>query len=114
MERLTVKGHITNQDIDELFNGENRECAYFTLCKYENDEEQGLLLHLPVPIGTNVYVIPDNIVFRKKYDCGGEDCEECGICLPAKNKFTYEMIPKFGKSVFSTYEDVMKKLIETK
>ena len=52
MERLTN----SDKEIPTLFdNAEYWLQAYFKLKDYENLEEQGLLLLLPVPIGTTVY-----------------------------------------------------------
>ena len=52
MERLTN----SDKEIPTLVdNAEYWLQAYFKLKDYENADEQGLLLHLPVPIGTTVY-----------------------------------------------------------
>ena len=58
MERLTnigSNGEIWITDNDETRRFGRKEAAYKKLTEYENLEEQGLLLRLPVPIGTTVY-----------------------------------------------------------
>ena len=64
MSRLTVKGNIVSQkDINKLMELSNENQfgtndVYYKLKKYEDLEEQGLLLKLPCKIGDNVYKIP--------------------------------------------------------
>lgn len=60
------------------------------LADYENAEEDGLLVRLPVPIGTKVYGIYTG--------AGGKNH------VVLKVSFDYGMIPLWGKSVFGTEE----------
>ena len=58
MERLTntgTNGEIRITDNDETRRFGRKESAYKKLAEYEDLDEQGLLLRLPVPIGTTVY-----------------------------------------------------------
>lgn len=57
MDRLTNR----DKEIPTLFdNAEYWLQAYFKLKDYENAEEQGLLLRLPIAEGTTVYIIDNN------------------------------------------------------
>ena len=78
------------------------EEIYKKLADYEDKEEQGLLLELPVPIGTTVYITED--------DCGGDVCDcggDCGNCASHRKyvdeiEFDYCLIHAWGKWVFAT------------
>ena len=85
------------------------------LADYEDAEEQGLLLRLPVAIGTPVYMIGE--------DCGGDtlDCRrgECDCCpylhsFVEQNAFDSYMVDDIGKTVFLTKEEAEMKLAESK
>ena len=69
-----------------------------TLAQYEDLEEQGLLLKLPCPIGTEVWTIM------------------CGMTgkhpTLFKQSFEYSMIEHFGKVVFLTKEEAQNKIEE--
>lgn len=65
-------------------------CGMEKLSEYENAEEDGLLVRLPVPIGTKVYGIYTG--------AGGKNH------VVLKVSFDYGMIPLWGKSVFGTEE----------
>ena len=82
---------------------------------YRDAEEQGLLLRLPVAIGTPVYMIGE--------DCGGDtlDCRRGGCdCCPylhsfvEQNAFDSYMVDDIGKTVFLTKEEAEMKLAESK
>ena len=68
------------------------------LAQYEELEEQGLLLKLPCPIGTEVWTIM------------------CGMTgkhpTLFKQSFEYSMIEHFGKAVFLTKEEAQNKIEE--
>ena len=68
------------------------------LAKYEDLEEQGLLLKLPCPIGTEVWTIM------------------CGMTgkhpTLFKQSFEYSMIEHFGKAVFLTKDEAQNKIEE--
>ena len=80
---------------DKLTGGYCRGIFEATACinklsEYENAEEDGLLVRLPVPIGTKVYGIYTG--------AGGKNH------VVLKVSFDYGMIPLWGKSVFDTEE----------
>lgn len=116
MERLTEKVNGCNQIIkcgNDLCKEtcEEWSCdfcpiseAIDKLTDYEDAEEQGLLLRLPVAIGTEVWKI-------NKYSGGGRvaDLFEIFPC-----EFDYNLIPMFGKTVFLTKEEAEQKLAEMK
>ena len=68
------------------------------LAQYEDLEEQGLLLKLPCPIGTEVWTIM------------------CGMTgkhpTLFKQSFEYSMIEHFGKAVFLTKDEARNKIEE--
>ena len=83
------------------------------LYDYRKAEEQGLLLRLPVPIGTPVY--------RVVQDCGGDTLEcRCGDCKDCEDlhrfvveiKFEIYMLDSIGKSIFLTREEAESALAE--
>lgn len=70
MERLTnigSKGEIWITDNDDTRRFGRKENAYKKLAEYEDLEEQGLLLRLPVPIGTTVYKFEPLTKGTKRY-----------------------------------------------
>lgn len=93
MERLTYSGTREANNaatIREIIN---------KLCDYENAEEQGLLVRLPVPLGSKVYWISTRdkqnpIIFEKIFVLG--------------------MLYFWDSTVFATREEAEKKLEEMK
>ena len=85
------------------------------LADYEDKEEQGLLIELPCKVGDTVYALTPFC----------EICEEaldneyaCEICskgnFVSETKFDYEMIPMFGKVIFSTEAEAEEALARMK
>ena len=95
------------------------------LAEYEQLEEQGLLVRLPVATGTNVYAVGSFINCIYDYEhCEATQkwkCEEHVQCEYEKKKyyvkeikFTSIMKNSIGKSIFLTREEAEKKLEEMK
>lgn len=95
------------------------------LKKYKDLEEQGLLVRLPVSIGTNVYMIAstfdciynyDNCKAIKKWKCEEDiKCEyERKSYYVKEIEFTSILKDSIGNSVFLTREEAEKKLEEMK
>ena len=108
MDRLTYK--ITNiQTGNVLSYGLNSGCNMMLkgiqkLGAYEDADEQGLLLRLPVPEGTEVYVIVEAYSFGEV----GDEAEKWFSIH--KDKFSRNMIEEFGKTVFLTREEAEQAL----
>lgn len=68
--------------------------------EYKDLEEQGLLLRLPVPIGTIVYCIYTSMTGKN--------------ATILADRFTVDMCKPWGTFVFATKEEAEKKLEETK
>ena len=108
------------------------ECEHFhnmrdKLAKYEDLEEQGLLLRLPCKVGDTVYTT------SSYFDCDEDECvnidfcvceEDGGTCEHLAKKyfvketnFQIQMLAVFGKTVFLTKaeaEEALKKMEERK
>ena len=140
MERLTHKNEFgidinKNKDCPTrsiCWNCDNRvkDCEYFNdaiekLAKYEDLEEQGLLLKLPCPIGTEVYKVrevcycdfnyDDEVCTRYcKYKCEeGLYCEHQIVKYEiSKVLFTIDMCDEFNKTIFLTKEEVTEEIIK--
>ena len=95
------------------------------LKSYKTLEEQGLLVRLPVPIGTKVYTIASTFDCIFDYDnCKATQkwkCEEDIQCEYERKSYyvkEIEFIPimkdSIGKSVFLTREEAEKKLEDMK
>ena len=120
MERLTkTYSDGTHAAADNLPCGENsytyKGLLLEALGKYEDLEEQGLLLRLPVKVGDTVYVLYKNIVTEKQvYDVqyrGGityQNGQRWYVNI--EGLVYYEM--DFGKTVFLTQEETEQKLKE--
>lgn len=118
MERLTkTYSDGTHGASDNLPCGENsytyKGLLLEALGKYEDADEQGLLLRLPCKVGTSVYMVAQ--------DCGGDtldcmrgDCEGCPYLYSfvEENKFETYMCDEIGKTVFLTKDEAEKKLKE--
>ena len=121
MERLTEKGnystyirknHVTVNDVEQR------------LGEYEDLEEQGLLLRLPVKEGSMVYVVDYTFNCKHRYECplyfsDKYKCEEDIRCeheykeyRVREARFNHRMIEKIGEIVFLTKEEAEKKLKE--
>ena len=109
----------------EVLSGEYLYPAIEKLATYEDLEEQGLLVRLPVPIGTKVYMIASTFDCIFDYDdCKATQkwkCEEDIQCEYERKsyyvkeiEFTTIMKDSIGKSVFLTHEEAEKKLEEMK
>ena len=98
MERLTKRdGLVVHSVFEGDFASQNISHA---LAYYEDAEEQGLLLRLPCPIGSTVYIIGSK--YRRGYD---ETWINTG-------KFRYSDLEKLGKTVFLTKEEAEQALKE--
>ena len=101
MERLTnigSNGEIWITDNDETRRFGRKESAYKKLVEYEDEEEQGLLLHLPCKVGDTVYYI---LGIPKETPCVIEHCA-----------FELSDIRKIGKTLFLTKAEAEQKLKE--
>ena len=80
------------------------------LADYEDAEEQGLLLRLPLPEGTQVYCIGSCGEICDDYST---DCEVCGEHkVVFTTAFDRNMIEQFGKIVFAKEEEAEKALAD--
>lgn len=100
MERLTnigSNGEIWITDNDETRRLGRKESAYKKLAEYENLEEQGLLLRLPIAEGTTVYIIENNT------DACTDDCEffNVGHCCE-----DYCSMPNIDNNVYPQLSDI--------
>ena len=131
MERLTERERNidgTGVAKEEITDGLLKPFADKILTKladYEDLEEQGLLVRLPVSIGTKVYMIAsmfdciydyDNCKAIQKWKCEEDiQCEyERKTYYVKEIKFTSIMKNSIGKSIFLTREEAEKKLEEMK
>lgn len=111
----------------KVLSGEYLYPAIEKLATYEDLEEQGLLVRLPVNKNKEIYIISSRWTVCSEcgsrfdeYSCSG--CEyECdskkeyyvrSICLSSINVSTYAN--QFGKTIFFTSEEAKKKLEEMK
>lgn len=99
MSRLTYKEKSRYYLIKDSFFGKSdpRECIS-KLGKYEDLEDQGLLLILPVALGSIVYVVRDYI-----------EGEYLQYCIE-KRKFRLDMLDLIGKKVFLTEEEAVQRI----
>lgn len=116
MERLTEEYKYTTGTIvhERKYANITNQQLIDKLAEYEIAEEQGLLLRLPVPIGTTVYVIESECE-GDPYDCH-HGCEHCA-CLNtfvAEVKFDAEWFDCIGNTVFLTRELAEEALNEQK
>lgn len=93
------------------------------LAEYEDLEEQGLLVRLPVAIGTKVYIISsfldciynyDNCKVTQKWKCEEDiPCEyEKKLYCVKEIEFYLTLKDAIGKTIFLTREEAEKKLEE--
>lgn len=101
MERLTERYDITpDGESDVRVKQHDYISAVRKLCDYEDLEEQGLLVRLPVPIGTIVYCIYAGMTGKN--------------ATIFADYFNADMRKSWGKFVFATKEEAEKKLKEMK
>lgn len=137
MERLTrrinnnkitaIKGHGCNYsahsfDCQDNEGRDKLRAALEKLADYEDLEEQGLLLKLPIPLNTTVYTIytkqwcyyDDNCMEDIEYKCmNGEFCENQKVRHYLHiEKFSVPMINFINKTVFLTSEEAENRLKE--
>ncbi|PWY59034.1 hypothetical protein DMI82_12500 [Blautia sp. BCRC 81119] len=109
----------------KVLSGEYLYPAIEKLATYEDLEEQGLFVRLPVATGTNVYVVGSFLDCIYDYEhCEATQkwkCEEYVQCEYEKKKyyvkeikFTSIMKNSIGKSIFLTREEAENKLEEMK
>ena len=132
MERLTkTYSDGTHGANDNLPCGENsytyKGLLLEALGKYEDAEEQGLLLRLPCKVGDTVYCIyerytkcSENEQEFDEYSCQGCECLECDshkeLYVQSQKAYSLDWIvsnlKRFGKTVFLTQAEAEKKLKE--
>lgn len=91
----------------------NMKTALESLKRYQSDERLGLLLHLPVPLGTTVWRIQHNpachpYVQDAETFLFGKVVTPPLIVEPAP--FTLAMLDEWGKTVFTTKIEGEKKV----
>ena len=107
---------------------EHQDNANEKLKRYEDLEEQGLLLRLPCKVGDTLYVVGTKCLEYKEpneYWCNTHSCEECVYdqeYVVFEREATKDLVftvlmrnnPNFvvGKSVFATKAEAEKKLAE--
>lgn len=132
MERLTkTYSDGTHGASDSLPCGENsynyKNLLIEKLGKYEDAEEQGLLLRLPCNVGDTVYCIyerytkcSENEQEFDEYSCQGCECLECDshkeLYVQSQKAYSLDWIvtnlKNFGKTVFLTKSEAEAKLKE--
>lgn len=135
MERLTRRDLAdVNRKQIVLCNYKEEDCNDFCLyrrCKwnekalqklkaYEDAEEQGLILRLPVAEGAVVYTLSYIYECKFDYDCKEFDAYECEEDIPCEHqykvyrvgetKFQKQMLAMLGKTVFLTKEEAEQAL----
>ena len=107
------------EDFEEIFRKKMTDTASERLCEYEDLEEQGLLLRLPVKIGSTLYQPISNQI--NEYKVTGLRFDN------TRNEFMYEVAYRVGlewytttcdfdcinKTVFLTREEAEQKLKES-
>ena len=108
MERLT---YMSNNDVRIKTNSVEKLAR--KLAEYEDLEEQGLLLRLPVPIGTTVY---NTTWWDDKYEIvtvnGKKYSRSVRKHKVTKSTFGLLDIKEWGKTVFLTKSEAEQKLKE--
>lgn len=117
MERLTnigSNGEIWITDNDETRRFGRKESAYKKLAEYEDLDEQGLLLRLPIPIGTTVYKFEPSVKRTKRYiktTITRYEVFDDSIWFTFANGLR-KNINDIGKTVFLTKSEAEQKLKE--
>ena len=91
---------------------------------YKEAEEHGLLMKLPVPLGTTVYTLSTIFDCIYDYDCKSYQNWKCKEDIPCEyekrsyhikeTEFGFVMAHSIGETVFLTREEAEKKLEEMK
>lgn len=94
------------------------------LKSYKEAEEQGLLMKLPVPLGTTVYTLSTIFDCIYDYDCKSDQKWKCKEDIPCEyekksyhikeTEFGFVMAHSIGETVFLTHEEAEKKLEKMK
>ena len=92
---------------------------YSRLAKYEDAEEQGLLLRLPCKVGDTVWFVGNDFVNdyevrRYIVDESGIVCIQIAKEIDGKDYWNSFRIEDLGKTVFLTKEEAEQKLAEMK
>ena len=124
MERLTKHGKFLNDDYYEALGfSADKQRPFFNLIKklaeYEDAEEQGLLLRLPVKIGEKLFTVERffNIAKSTIYEYTFDGIEKDGLRLMYKGRkedVRVFDIEEIGKTVFLTKEEAEQALAEMK
>lgn len=94
------------------------------LAKYENAEEQGLLLRLPVAEGSKVWEVKEYFDCKCDYDCHESIHFKCDLKRPCEHefkvyrvierKFEKRMLSRIGTTIFLTKEEAEAALAKMK
>ena len=107
MERLT--------SCDMYFDDTDKRLFYNKLKKYEDSEEQGLILRLPCKVGTHIYII-NHYWIDEGHICGLAECDDvdCACFKVYEDPDTYTMVAlnEFKQTWFLTEEEAKQKMKE--
>ena len=130
MERLTkTYSDGTHGAADNLPCGENsytyKDLLLEALGKYEDAEEQGLLLRLPCKVGDDIYAIPSEVNYRLNKSFGAKGlnaiCRQVvdhiefnsyGYLVSTNEGMTVHRQESFGETWFLTRDEAEQKLKE--
>ena len=128
MDRLTKRNGKYVEYSDENYNDSIDNLTMLDKClrklaDYEDAEEQGLLIRLPVAEGSTVFVLDYTIECKHNFECplsyDKYKCEEDIRCEHEYKEyyvreaiFNHAMMKSLGKTVFLTKEEAELKLVE--
>ena len=99
----------TNEDLAQCTLLTNEDALKYR--QWKEAEEQGLLLRLPCKIGETVYCFTPFCEICEETLDNQFACEDCNKgSFVSENKFDYEMIRMFGRSIFLTKEEAEQAL----
>jgi hypothetical protein len=113
MERLKA----TYNPCDECrysYSKQNQESNHCKVCEFKtyiDAERQGLIIVLPCKVGETVYCFTPFCEICEETLDNEFSCEDCNKgSFVSENKFDYEMIRMFGRSIFLTKEEAEQAL----
>ena len=119
MEKLTRREIVDDVELVRINKGAPEFIVYEKLAEYEDAEEQGLLLRLPIAVGSTIWFvgtefINDYEVRRYIVDESGVDFIQIAKEIDGRDYWNSFSIDDIGKTVFLTKEEAEQVLADMK
>ena len=116
LDERELAEHYKESGNEDGYKGKSKLIEFLEELKsYKKAEENGMLIHLPCRVGDTVYALTPFCEICEEALDNEYACEVCSRGnFITETKFDYELIPRFGKTVFLTRAEAEQALAKMK